>query len=163
LQTQRISERRNFVNALRNLLPRLLIVLALIVVSPVQAATSCHNINAKGVGQDLGGGVTRADIKGGGLLQGTTVGNFAITGIAGTVATIEGIVTFTTNQASLSVTVAGTLDVATGEFDAAGSVTNATGKLAGATGDLVFAGVENLSDGSFVEDVTGSICIDLAP
>ena len=50
-----------------------------------------------------------------------------------------------------------------GAFRAAGPVTAATGKLAGATGDLTFAGVENLSDGSFVEDVTGAIYVDLAP
>ena len=34
--------------------------------SPVQAGVSCHHINARGVGQDLGGGVTQARIIGGG-------------------------------------------------------------------------------------------------
>ena len=30
-------------------------------------------------------------------------------------------------------------------------------------GMLVFDGIENLVDGSFVETVTGQICVDLAP
>ena len=129
----------------------------------MRAEVSCHKINAKGVGQDLGGGETRAQIVGGGLLHGTTVGNFTIIGISGTVASFIGTVTFTTHQATLTVTVTGTLDVATGEFSAAGPVTAATGKLAGATGTIALQGVEDLSTGAFVEDVTGEICVDLAP
>jgi hypothetical protein len=139
------------------------VVGTLVTVSQARAAVSCHKINAKGVGQDLGGGVTEADIIGGGLLQGTTVGNFVITGSSGTVASIEGTVVFTTNQATLTVTVTGIFDVATGEFSASGTVTGATGKLAGATGALLLEGVEDLSNGRFVEDVTGTICVDLAP
>ena len=42
------------------------IVNALTTASQAQAAASCHKINAKGVGQDLGGGVTEARITGGG-------------------------------------------------------------------------------------------------
>jgi hypothetical protein len=34
-------------------------------------------------------------------------------------------------------------------------------KLAGATGSLSLEGIEDLSDGTFVEDVTGEICLDL--
>jgi hypothetical protein len=139
------------------------VVGTLVTVSQARAAVSCHKINAKGVGQDLGGGVTEADIIGGGLLQGTTVGNFVITGFSGTVASIEGTVVFTTNQATLTVTVTGIFDVATGEFSASGTVTGATGKLAGATGALLLEGIEDLSNGRFVEDVTGTICVDLAP
>lgn len=127
------------------------------------AGVSCHNINAKGVGQDLGGGSTVADIIGGGLLQGTTEGSFTVTGFSGSVASFVGTVGFTTNNGALTVTIEGTLDVATGEFAASGPVTDATGKLEGATGSLDFAGVEDLSDGSFVEDVTGNVCVDLAP
>jgi len=76
---------------------------------------------------------------------------------------IAGTVTFTTHQGTLTVSVTGTLNVATGEFSASGPVTDATGKLAGATGELSLEGVEDLTDGSFVEDVTGEICVDLAP
>jgi hypothetical protein len=136
---------------------------ALMMIAQAQAAVSCHKINADGVGQDLGGGVTHATIKGGGLLQGTTVGNFTITGISPPVASFAGTVEFTTNRATLTVTVAGLLDVVTGEFSASGPVTDATGKLAGATGTLQLDGVEDLSTGSFVEEVTGLVCVDLAP
>ena len=139
------------------------VVGTLLTVSQAQAAVSCHKINAKGVGQDLGGGVTEADIIGGGLLQGSTAGTFEITGFSGTVASIAGTVVFTTNKATLTVTVAGIFDVGTGEFSASGTVTGATGKLAGATGTLLLEGIEDLSDGRFVEDVTGTICVDLAP
>jgi hypothetical protein len=131
-------------------------------VSQPQAAESCHKINAKGVGQDLGGGMTRAQIIGGGLLHGTTEGHFDIGG-APPVFSIAGTVMFTTHQGTLTVSVEGTFDVTTGEFRASGPVTGATGKLAGATGELLLEGIENLSDGSFVEDVTGEICVDLAP
>ena len=132
-------------------------------VSQAQAAESCHVINAKGVGQDLGNGATVANIIGGGLLQGTTAGNFVITGGAFPVFTLAGTVKFTTNQATLTVTITGVFDIATGQFSATGPVTAATGKLVGATGDLVLSGVENLADGSFAEEVTGRICVDLAP
>lgn len=128
-----------------------------------RAAESCHKINAQGVGQDLGGGVTQAQIIGGGLLHGTTEGSFTITGFSGTVASFEGTVEFTTNHGTLTVTVGGTFDVATGEFSASGPVTDATGKLAGATGSLSLEGVQDLSNGTFVEDVTGTICVYLAP
>ena len=136
---------------------------ALVTVTQAQAAVSCHEIKAKGVGQDLGGGTTVADIIGGGLLQGTTVGHFEITGGTFPVFLIEGTVEFTTNKGTLTVAIAGTFDVSTGEFSASGPVIGATEKLAGATGSLRFEGFQNLSDGSFVEDVTGTICVDLAP
>ena len=35
---------------------------SLLAVSPAHAAVSCHKINAKDVGQDLGGGMTEAQI-----------------------------------------------------------------------------------------------------
>lgn len=152
-------------NVLRKVLAASVFVLvsSLVLISPAQAEVSCHNINAKGVGQDLGNGSTVADILGGGLLQGTTEGHFTITGGSFPVFSISGTVEFTTSHGTLTVSVAGTFDVSSGEFRASGPITAATGKLAGATGKLQFEGVENLSDGSFVEDVTGAICVDLAP
>ena len=73
--------------------------------------------------------------------------------------------TFTTRQGTLTVTVSGTFNVATGNFIASGPVASAsaTGKLTGATGTLLFEGVEDFSTGKFVEDVKGVICLDLAP
>jgi hypothetical protein len=137
-----------------------LVMSGLSMAGQVQAAASCHTINAKGDGQDLGGGVTQAHVIGGGLLHGTTDGNFTVTGVSGTVASIAGTVQFTTNRATLTVTVSGTLDVSSGAFSAAGPVTASTDKLAGASGNLSFNGVENLSTGSFVEDIAGRICLD---
>jgi hypothetical protein len=145
------------------------LVLTLLVVATAAApaaapgAVSCHNINAKGIGQDLGGGQTIAQIIGGGLLHGTTGASFVITGFSGTVASFEGTIVFTVNNATLTANVSGTLDLVSGEFQATTSSISGTGKLAGATGSLAFSGVENLSTGSFTEDVTGEICADLSP
>jgi hypothetical protein len=140
------------------------LVASLVVTAPAAAGVSCHKINAKGVGQDLGGGLTQARITGGGLLNGTTAGSFAITGFTPpALASIAGTVTFTVNKATLVVSVTGTFDVASGAFSASGPVTGATGKLADATGSLNLNGIEDLTDGSFVEDVVGSVCVDLSP
>ena len=136
---------------------------SLMVVSPAHAAVSCHKINAKGAGQDLGGGMTQAQIIDGGLLHGTTQARFAITGGSPPVLSIAGTVTFTTNRGTLTVTVTGTFNVATGNFIASGPVTAATGQLTGTTGTLVFDGIEDLTTGTFVEEVSGLVCVDLAP
>jgi hypothetical protein len=146
---------------------RVLIVTLLVIAAGAPATArgvvSCHNINAKGVGQDHGGGQTTAQIIGGGLLQGTTQGSLVITGLSGTVASFEGTIVFTMNNATLTAQVSGTLDVATGEFSATTSSISGTGKLAGATGSLSFNGVEDLLTGSFTENVTGEVCADLSP
>jgi len=141
----------------------LLVVASLAAPGVARAEVSCHNVNAKAVGQDLGGGQTTAEIIGGGLLHGTTQAAFLITGLSGTVASFEGTIVFTVNNATLTANVSGTLDLATGEFQATTSSISGTGKLAGATGELSFNGVEDLSTGSFTEDVTGDICADLSP
>jgi hypothetical protein len=141
----------------------LVIVATLTTATQARAGVSCHRINAKGVGQDLGDGVTQANIIGGGLLQGTTAGNFVITGFSGPVASIEGTVVFTTRRSTLTITITGIFNAETGEFSASGPVTGATGALAGATGNLLLEGIQDMSDGTFVEDVTGTICADLAP
>jgi hypothetical protein len=150
--------------ALRIIVP-LVIAFAMAAVAPAVAlgSTACHSIDATGVGQDLGEGRTVAQISDGGLLQGTTAASFQITGLSGTVASFAGTITFTTNRGTLTATVAGTLDLATGAFSATSSSLSGTGKLAGASGSLVFNGVENLATGAFTEVITGSICVDLAP
>ncbi|MBI1790166.1 MAG: hypothetical protein HYR60_21750 [Acidobacteria bacterium] len=127
------------------------------------AAVSGHNINAKGIGQDLGGGMTVADIIGGGLLQGTTAAAFAPTGFPLPFVTFAGTVTFTTHNGTLTVAITGALNVLTGDFSASGAVIGATGKLAGASGTLTFVGNENLLTGVFTEDIDGQILVDLAP
>ena len=149
------------------LLPLLMLVQA----GPAAAGVSCHQINAKGAGQgappqagDPPGLIrTVAHIRGGGLLQGTTEAAFQVTGFTPTGIAFAGDITFTTNRATLTVDLDGTLDLATGEFGASGDVSEATGKLDGATGTLTLAGVQNLLDpaGSFTETVSGEICVDL--
>ena len=127
------------------------------------AALSCHKINAKGIGQDLGNGSTQATIIGGGLLHGTTLGQFSIISVNPPVASFEGTVTFTTKQGGAVVTVDGVLDITTGEFSASGPVTSGTGKLADASGNIALHGTQDLLTGAFVEDVTGLLCVDLSP
>jgi hypothetical protein len=139
------------------------VVAAAAVPGGASAAVSCHNINAKGVGQDLGGGMTTASILGGGLLQGTTNASFVVTGVSGTVASFDGTIVFTVNNGTLTAAVTGTLDLASGAFSATSTSIAGTGKLAGASGSLSFNGLENLVTGTFTEDVKGQICVDLAP
>ncbi len=134
-----------------------------LVAGPAGAAASCHKINAKGVGQDLGNGSTVANINGGGLLNGTTEGTFTITGGTAPLFLINGTVEFTSNKATLTVGVSGSFDVSSGEFSTTGPVTASTGKLAGATGDLTLSGREDLTTGVFNETISGTICVDLAP
>lgn len=134
-----------------------------LLITPVEAGVSCHKINAKGEGQDLGGGVTEARIFGGGLLNGRTDAMFVITGGSPPALEFDGSITFTTKRATLMVAIEGIFNIASGEFLASGPVVAASGKLEGATGMLVFDGIQDLVDGSFVETVTGQICVDLAP
>ena len=147
------------------LLVVLLLATMVVAVVPANAGESCHNINARGVGQDQGGGATTAQIRGGGLLQGTTEAQFFFTDTTPPVFEFVGDITFTTNRGTLTVSFVapdeGTFDLNTGAFAAAGDVTGATGKLEGARGSLTFEGIQNFSDGSFTETVTGEICVDL--
>jgi hypothetical protein len=155
------------------LLVVLLLATMVVAVGPANAGESCHNINAKGEGQasleppDAGFDArTVAQIRGGGLLQGTTEAQFFFTS-GPPVFTFAGYIEFTTNRGTLTVSFTpgspGTFDGVTGDFLATGDVTSATGKLSGATGSLTFAGVQDLTDpaGSFTETVTGEICVDL--
>ena len=150
----------------------LLPLLVLVQAGPATAVVSCHQINATGAGQgaapqagDPPGLIrTVAQIRGGGLLQGTTEAAFQVTGSTPTGIAFAGAITFTTNRGTLSVDLDGTLDLTTGDFQASGDVSGGTGKLDGATGTLTLAGVQNLLDpaGSFTETVSGEVCVDLA-
>ena len=150
----------------------LLPLLVLVQAGPATAVVSCHQINTTGAGQgaapqagDPPGLIrTVAQIRGGGLLQGTTEAAFQVTGPTPTGIAFAGAITFTTNRGTLSVNLHGTLDLTTGGFQASGDVSGGTGKLDGATGTLTLAGVQNLLDpaGSFTETVSGEVCVDLA-
>ena len=139
------------------LLPPLMLIQA----GPAAASASCQEITAKGVGKaappqagDPPGLIrTVAQIRGGGLLQGTTKAAFQVIGPTPTGIAFTGDITFTTNRATLTVDLDGTLNLTTGDFNASGDVSEGTGKLDGATGTLTLAGVQNLSDpaGSLVK------------
>lgn len=146
------------------LLVVLLLATMVVAVVPANAGVSCHNITAKGVGQDQGGGNTTAQIRGGGLLQGTTVAHFDITGGSPPILLFEGTITFTTNRGTLTASLEGEFRVGgetPGFFSADGVVTDADGKLDGAAGDLYFEGLQDLGTGAFTETITGEICVDL--
>ena len=146
-------------------------LLVLVHAGPATAAVSCHQVNATGSGQgaapqagDPPGLIrTVAQIRGGGLLQGTTEAAFQATGPTPTGIAFSGQITFSTNRGTLSVDLDGTLDLTTGDFSASGDVGGGTGKLASATGTLTLAGTQDLLDpaGSFTETVSGEVCVDL--
>jgi hypothetical protein len=142
----------------------ILLAVGFTALAPVYAATSCHKIEARGIGQDDGTGKTKGQLFGGGLLQGTLEG--AVTPISppvnGKVSFTE-VVTFSTNHGNLVVELAGSINLTTGVFKASGPVKDATGKLAGARGELELSGIVDFSTGHFTESVEGWICVDLAP
>ncbi len=123
--------------------------------------SGCRPVKAIGVGQNLGGSnttvTTTATITRGGILNGTTVARFDITGGTPPELTFSGTVTFTTKQGTLTVAISGTFNVVTGAFSAAGPITAGAGRFAGATGTLSFEGVE--STGAFTETIRGTICL----
>ena len=137
---------------------------AVATVTPSQAATSCHMIEAKAAGPDDGTGKTTGKVVGGGLLHGTLEGAVTPTSapVDGVVPFTE-VVKFTSELGTLTVEVTGAINVATGRFIASGSVKDATGKLAGATGSIALAGVVDFATGLFTESIRGVICVDLAP
>jgi hypothetical protein len=136
---------------------------SLLMASQAQAAVSCHKINAKATGQDDFHGTTVANLTGGGLLNGTVVEHYSIIP-PGPVFHFDSIQTFTTKHGTLAVHIPGTFDISTGHFEGAGPVIGATGKLAGATGMIALSnGVEDLTTGKYTEDISGEICVDLAP
>ena len=142
----------------------LLLTVAFVSFIRLHAATSCHMIEAKGIGQDDGTGKTTGKVIGGGLLQGSLEGAVTPTSppVDGVVTFTE-VVKFTAENGTLTVEVAGAINILTGRFNASGSVKDATGKLAGATGNMAISGLADFTTGLFTEDIRGVICVDLAP
>ena len=120
----------------------------------------CHRVKAVGIGLDIGNGTTTATISHAGFLNGTTAAAFGITGGAPPVFTFAGTVVFTAKHGTLTVDIAGTLNLATGAFEASGPVRSGAGKFAGATGTLTFSGIEDFLTGVFTETIIGRICLD---
>jgi hypothetical protein len=118
----------------------------------------CLSVHARAIGQNLGGGRTQATVVHAGILNGTTTGQLAITGGAPPVLTVAGTGVLTTHRGTLTVNVVGTFNQATGVFAATGRIVHGTGMFAGATGELTFAGLEDLTNGSFTQTITGTVC-----
>jgi hypothetical protein len=97
-----------------------------------------------------------------GLLRGTTEAAFTITGPTPNGFAFAGELTFTTRRGTLTLDLAGTLDVSNGEFTSTGPVRSGTDRFAGAAGTIMLDGVQDLADpaGSFTELVTGEVCFD---
>jgi hypothetical protein len=146
---------------------RMLVLLSAMVVTAGGAQTtsaavghdSCLSVHARAIGQNLGGGHTQATIVHAGILNGTTVGQLVITGGTPPVLTVMGTGVLTTHNGTLTVSVVGTFNGATGEFRATGQVVHGTGIFAGATGVLTFVGLEDLTSGSFTQTITGTVCL----
>src|SRR5690349_11414749 len=133
------------------------------IVSPLAAGTSAHVIRAHAAGQDDGPGKIIGKVSGGGLLHGSLEGAITLMPppVDGMMRFTE-VVTFTTGQGTLTVSVDGSINLSTGEFCAPGTVIDATGKLAGATGSITFCGVILAGDTHpFVETISGVIYVDL--
>lgn len=146
---------------------RMLVLLSAAVVTAGGAQTtsaaaphdSCLSVNARADGQNLGHGRTAATITHAGILNGTTAGQLEVTGGTPPLLTVVGTGVLTTNHGSLTVSVAGTFNTATGVFEATGHVVHGTGVFAGATGVLTFMGVEDLTSGRFTQTITGTVCL----
>jgi hypothetical protein len=146
---------------------RMLVLLATAVVTAggAQTATaagdhdSCRSVNALAIGQNLGHGRTTSTIVHAGILNGTTVGQLEITGGTPPVLTVAGTGVLTTNHGTLTLSIVGTFNQATGAIEATGQVVGGTGVFANATGTLMFVGVEDLTTGSFTNAITGTVCL----
>jgi hypothetical protein len=130
---------------------------------------ACRRVDTTGSGQGVAplpddpAGLVRTEATiDRGLLRGTTEAAFAITGETPTGIAFDGELTFTTRRGTLTLDLAGTLDVSTGEFASSGPVRSGTERFAGAVGTVALDGVQDLTDpvGSFTERVTGEVCFD---
>jgi len=146
---------------------RLLALLSAAVVTAMCAQTataavdhdSCLSVNALAIGQDLGHGRTTSTIVHAGILNGTTAAQLEITGGTPPVVTLAGTGVLTTNHGTLTVSIVGTFNQATGALETTGHVVGGTGVFANATGALMFVGVEDLTTRSFTNTITGTVCL----
>jgi hypothetical protein len=117
---------------------------------------------AHGVGQDLGNGATEATITSHGVVLGMTHAMFTPTGTTDMGLAFAGPIVFTPKVSSvgtLTAQVTGTLDDS-GAFQASSTSITGTGLLGHITGDVSIAGTENVTTGSFTEELTGTLCLD---
>ena len=146
---------------------RMLVLLSAAVVTSggAQIATaavhhdSCLSVDARAIGQNLGHGRTTSTIFHAGILNGTTDAQLEITGGTPPVLALVGTGVLTTHHGTLTLSVAGTFNQATGAFETTGNVVAGTGIFAHATGTLMFVGVEDLTSGRFTTTITGTVCL----
>jgi hypothetical protein len=145
---------------------RMLVLLSAAVVTtggaPATAAAhhdSCLSVDARAIGQNLGGGHTTSTIFHAGILNGTTTGQLQITGGTPPVVTLVGTGVLTTDHGTVTLSISGTFDQATGALEATGHIVAGTGVFDHATGALMFAGVEDLTTGRFTNTITGTVCL----
>ena len=138
--------------------------------SRVWADDSCHKINAILVGGFVGALQTAGEMRGGGLLKGTT----AFTGddlepsagltpvVPASTASYTGVLVITTKRGTLSLRDVGIFDTdiagGEGEFSSRARVIGGTGRFTGASGLLFFHG-DTADDFTFEAEVSGEICL----
>jgi len=127
---------------------------------------TCHKINTKGAGQiDFVTNSSDGRFIGGGLLRGTTHGAFAFTSFDPTtgIGTYAGTFTITTKHGTLILQVFdGIFNEGTGVFSNDSKAIAGTGRFQNATGGLFFDGIV-APDGSYTDEISGEVCLDLAP
>jgi hypothetical protein len=122
----------------------------------------CVPVRAHGVGQDLGNGATEATITIHDVVLGMTHAMFTPTSETTTSLTFDGPIVFTPQLSSigtLTAQVTGGFDLATGEFHASSTSITGTGLLGHVGGHISIAGTENLTTGSFTEELSGTLCL----
>jgi len=127
------------------------------------ANPACVSIKAKGIGHSITADTTTAQITGAGLPLGTTAGGPFVVGGAPPVLSLTGPVVFSAKIGPFAVGTltspqTGSLNVTNGAFTSSGPITASTGILSGLGGNLTFTGVQNLTTGTFTENVTGQLC-----
>jgi hypothetical protein len=131
--------------------------------TPHHTHALCVSVRARGVGQDLGNGATEATITSHGVVLGTTHAMFTPTGMTGTSLAFDGPIVFTPKVprvGTLTAQVTGAFGLSTGAFRASSTSITGTGLLRHVTGDVSIAGNEDLTTGSFTEELTGTLCLN---
>jgi hypothetical protein len=122
----------------------------------------CVPVRAHGVGQDIGNGATEATITIHDVVLGMTHAMFTPTSETTTSLTFDGPIVFTPQLSSvgtLTAQVTGGFDLVTGEFHASSTSITGTGLLGHVGGHISIAGTENLTTGSFTEELSGTLCL----
>jgi hypothetical protein len=119
----------------------------------------CVPVHAAGVGQDLGNGMTEATISSHGVVLGTTHATFTPTSVTPTSESFTGPIVFSSKVGTLTAQVDGAFDITAGTFTATSTSIAGTQLLRGVSGQVTLNGTENLSTLTFMETITGRLCL----